>query len=536
MIVDACSVVKRITDSSLFRSSPKAVRLLEYLINETEEKRGELIKEQSVGIDVFNRSACYDTGSDSIVRVEMSRLRKKIRQYYENEGKNDPYRLFIPKGRYQPVIIENLSDRNIVSSAQGRGLCSGKPILIFKEFSDTIPEYRNEMYDFSELLCKTALGYIGFDIIILRGNIDVSVYIDKQMESGAQDRYIYIFEYSLKSFMGEYLFGVTLIDYRLGIIIWERQTPLNETFLRSREFSSDYSHAVIGTLLSDDGIINQYIAENIAGKKENLDLVEIKAVFNFFRNRTLSVFHGRIVYENLIRMNEQCPHHPDILSLLARTCWILYKKDINFIAQIKTQAQYYTMEALAIGLNKQDSLKLNALESFHMGNIPRLTDLLKDITFRSPSEVQTACIILWLNYMADPDKELLLALKKSLNMKVNAPFWYILADIVDCINDNKFERLSLLIKKYYCPGVPMHYILRIFDAYINNYEASTQDLDRYNAFGLIDPERYLSCFIKHEKTRNKLLDGLKAYDNYFNRADRSGMIFLTSSANEPVLP
>jgi hypothetical protein len=34
------------------------------------------------------------------VRVEAARLRTKLREYYDREGRDDPVRLELPKGRY----------------------------------------------------------------------------------------------------------------------------------------------------------------------------------------------------------------------------------------------------------------------------------------------------------------------------------------------------------------------------------------------------------------------------------------------------
>jgi len=36
---------------------------------------------------------------DSVVRADAVRLRAKVREYYESEGKNDPIRFDVPKGR-----------------------------------------------------------------------------------------------------------------------------------------------------------------------------------------------------------------------------------------------------------------------------------------------------------------------------------------------------------------------------------------------------------------------------------------------------
>ena len=43
-------------------------------------------------------------GQDSIVRTEARRLRKKLKEYYEHEGKDDPVLIYFRLGSYAPVF------------------------------------------------------------------------------------------------------------------------------------------------------------------------------------------------------------------------------------------------------------------------------------------------------------------------------------------------------------------------------------------------------------------------------------------------
>jgi serine/threonine-protein kinase len=64
----------------------------------------EALKEYVIGIDVFDRPTNYDQRLDPIVRVEARRLRKKLQQYYAQEGLTDPIRIEIPARGYHPVF------------------------------------------------------------------------------------------------------------------------------------------------------------------------------------------------------------------------------------------------------------------------------------------------------------------------------------------------------------------------------------------------------------------------------------------------
>jgi len=63
------------------------------------------LKESRIGVSVYGRKEDYDTRADPIVRVEAARLRSKLREYYEANGRNEPIRFEIPKGSYAPSFL-----------------------------------------------------------------------------------------------------------------------------------------------------------------------------------------------------------------------------------------------------------------------------------------------------------------------------------------------------------------------------------------------------------------------------------------------
>src|SRR5882757_9785056 len=62
------------------------------------------IHEQEIGCEVFGRLAGYDTSADNIVRVNATDLRKRIDEYFANEGAHETLVLGIPRGSYAPVF------------------------------------------------------------------------------------------------------------------------------------------------------------------------------------------------------------------------------------------------------------------------------------------------------------------------------------------------------------------------------------------------------------------------------------------------
>ena len=90
--------------SPLFSRSPTLTHLLSYLCEKTFAGETEQIKEYSVAVDVFDREETFDQDTDSIVRVQANRLRKRLAEYYAGEGASHALHILIPVGQYIPVF------------------------------------------------------------------------------------------------------------------------------------------------------------------------------------------------------------------------------------------------------------------------------------------------------------------------------------------------------------------------------------------------------------------------------------------------
>lgn len=71
--------------------------------------RGDRLKAYSIAIAALGKQAEFDPSADPIVRVEASRLRRCLNDYYLSDGQNDPMRITIPKGSYRPVFKQDIS-------------------------------------------------------------------------------------------------------------------------------------------------------------------------------------------------------------------------------------------------------------------------------------------------------------------------------------------------------------------------------------------------------------------------------------------
>lgn len=85
---------------------PRLVALLRYLTEKTFEGKSNEINEYNIATEVFGRSQMsFESSKDAIARVEAHRLRKRLKDYYQAEGKEHVIEISLPAGSYVPVFI-----------------------------------------------------------------------------------------------------------------------------------------------------------------------------------------------------------------------------------------------------------------------------------------------------------------------------------------------------------------------------------------------------------------------------------------------
>ena len=94
--------LERILASGPFRSSRRASAMLRYAVERTLAGDSESLKERTIGVEVFGRSPRYDTAADHIVRSTAGDVRRRLAQYYQENGAKSGPRIDFAPGSYVP--------------------------------------------------------------------------------------------------------------------------------------------------------------------------------------------------------------------------------------------------------------------------------------------------------------------------------------------------------------------------------------------------------------------------------------------------
>jgi hypothetical protein len=85
--------------------SPNLARLLTYLCGKYFDGRACDLKEYNIGVEALGRPTDFDPASSSIVRVELHRLREKLKRHYETQGFHDGVVIVLEPGKYTPRFL-----------------------------------------------------------------------------------------------------------------------------------------------------------------------------------------------------------------------------------------------------------------------------------------------------------------------------------------------------------------------------------------------------------------------------------------------
>jgi hypothetical protein len=94
--------LRNILNSQPFRNSLRSKQFLSYVVQHKLEGRDELLKERTIGTDLFQRKPDYATADDSVVRVQAGEVRRRLERYCHTALGASLVCIELPLGSYAP--------------------------------------------------------------------------------------------------------------------------------------------------------------------------------------------------------------------------------------------------------------------------------------------------------------------------------------------------------------------------------------------------------------------------------------------------
>jgi len=116
--------LQEVLASPHFCNSKRYPALLQYIVENTLAGKSDLLKERTLGVEVFDRSPSYDTNADTVVRYTAGEVRKRLSLYYHDLDRKPVIQISLPPGSYIPEFLhsqdeaEEPTERGSSSSAR----------------------------------------------------------------------------------------------------------------------------------------------------------------------------------------------------------------------------------------------------------------------------------------------------------------------------------------------------------------------------------------------------------------------------------
>ena len=141
------SYLDKLEHSPTFAQSKRLARFLRFTVEELLAGREKRLNQYVIGFEVMGRDESFDPATDSVVRVEARRVRMKLLEYYDGDGRGDEIRFVLPKGSYAPIV----------QFQQNEGTKSSAPSGAATENAATIDRLR------ADFMSRPAIAVLPFD-------------------------------------------------------------------------------------------------------------------------------------------------------------------------------------------------------------------------------------------------------------------------------------------------------------------------------------------------------------------------------------
>jgi hypothetical protein len=125
--------LERILASPEFKASKRCQDFLQFVVEHALTGLSEDLKERTIGIEVFSRLPSYNTGTDGIVRINASEVRKRLAIYYAHPAACSECRITLPTGSYVPSFEKPARTTTEVSLPQILQPTALSPVESFRE-------------------------------------------------------------------------------------------------------------------------------------------------------------------------------------------------------------------------------------------------------------------------------------------------------------------------------------------------------------------------------------------------------------------
>lgn len=506
--------VNKICHTPDFKSKRILCRFLRFVVKEKLAGRGDQIKGYTIGIEVLKKDETFDPEQDSLVRIHAGRLRRSLKLYYMEEGKNDPIRIEIPKGSNQPNFIlvdqKKLNVRPETNSTPEIPRESSIAVVPFQNLNGD-PAKAYFAHGFSEELSIELTKYEDLKIINCwhRPESNISNFKNLYTIYGAR----FILDGGVQIILDKISILVKLLDAKSGRQIWADRYNRNLDINHLVEIEESIAEKIAKTVGSEIGIVTQQLSDEISRLKP-AKLSVFDAILRFYYYDSILTLDLAIeTFQYLQQALEDDPNSGIIQAMIASMLGTSYALDYPNSEGAYEKMDEFAEKAIAMDPNSQIVRIIYVSKCFMHNEKDRfMQELSHCLSLKMTSPFRQGILGFYLCLYGEWERGKSI-LDKAMNKSIGYPLFFHGATSLYFYRIDDFSSALDEAMKYDVPSLFWSFLQRI--ACLGQLNQKGKALNQIQYLTKLKPDfetkaKYLiSRYIKEEDLVLKVMDGLR---------------------------
>jgi len=511
------SSLSAILASSEFSGKEKNCTLLKFLVEETLAGRADHLKQYTIGTAILNRPPDFNPDLDPIVRILAGRLRRSLNTYYEQEGRENPIRIEIPKGSYIPIFIDTRIDETDDNESKSVILEAGdsiRPVIAVQPLRNLTGDPGQAYFarGFTQELIIELSRYEDFQVII---SDESSGEADRNQihDAGSADGAHFIISGSVRKAEKTIKISIQLVDPASGEYIWGEQFRRDLTAANLLTIQEEIVYEIITNIAGEYGLIPRRLYHE--GRKKPLpDLQTYDAILRFYHYQSnLTPETYRAAFQALEQAVDRDPECGIACAMLADLFQNAYAFDLPGGENDLARAGELIRRAVEAEPANQLVRIISALRYFHLNQRAEfLQEMSKAEALNPRSPLRLGGIGYFLALYSEWDKGMRL-LDAAMKMNANYPVWYHGVTCAFYYRQKKYKEAYAEALQYDLPGFFWAPVLRgACLGQLQQYEEAREQISQLLELKPDFPQKaqpLIQRYIKEEPLVDHIIQGLQ---------------------------
>lgn len=449
-----CKQLRRVLESAQFTDTTRLKRFLDYVVSESLAGNSDRLKGYTIGLEVFDRGDDFDPQVDTIVRVQAGKLRRRLDLYYADAGRQDPIRIYLPKGSYAPVFevpagVETRSELSVSGDEKTSLPATSRPAVAVLPFDNLSGDSTQEF--FADGITEEIINALSqFREIRVVARNSTFRYKNKPDDARTIARDLgvgFVLEGSVRKAGNKVRITAQLIEAEGGTHVYSENHDRELTASNLFEIQDDIASHVAAEIANPHGILSRIGGRKQRWQTDNLDAYECAlATLEYWRQPTEDVH--KVMRDRLEQAVALDPEYATAWAMLA----IIYGDEVRAWFNVRSSPppleRALAAAQRAIEIDPQNASGYHALflTLFHLGEFdqhraaanrafqlnPNYPDMLADMA---------ACSGL----LGDWERAMSLV-QRAFDLCPNPPPWYHLIPSVNAYRLHDYEAALVSIR------------------------------------------------------------------------------------------